>query len=65
MTEEIELWARDLIKCVEELLSHSAFKEHLVYAPSRVYTCGDRITRVYNEMWTGDWWWETQVCRAT
>lgn len=63
MKETIELWARDPVECVEELLSHSAFKEHAVYAPRRVYTCSDRINRVYDEMWTGDWWWEMQVCQ--
>lgn len=61
MSEEIELWVRDPVECVRELLSHSAFREHAVYVPQRVYTTGDRTIRIYDEMWTGDWWWEIQV----
>ena len=64
MTEEAELWLRPPLECMAELLGNPAFREHMVYSPSRVYTGEARLSRVYDEMWTGDWWWETQVSNA-
>jgi hypothetical protein len=29
--------------------------------PERVYHDKEGKIRVYDEMWTGDWWWDTQV----
>ena len=34
------------------------------YAPERVYMDEGRKERVYDECWTGEWWWETQVSKA-
>jgi hypothetical protein len=31
------------------------------YAPERVYEDEDMKSRVFDEMWTADWWWDTQV----
>ena len=39
-------------------MGHKPFAEDLIYAPVRHYNGDDRQT--YNEMHTGDWWWETQ-----
>ncbi|KAF7354364.1 hypothetical protein MVEN_01125000 [Mycena venus] len=35
MLEELELWMRDPVTCIEELMSNPAFKEHMAYAPER------------------------------
>lgn len=61
MKEEVELWVRDPIECIRELLGNPMFREHTVYQPRRVYTSEARTSRVYDEMDTGDWWWDTQV----
>ena len=61
--EEVELWARDPVECVRELIGNPLFRENIRYAPERVWVAGRRRTqrRVYGEMWSADWWWKTQV----
>jgi hypothetical protein len=31
------------------------------YVPKKVYTDEDGRVRLYDEMWTGEWWWNMQV----
>lgn len=50
---------RDIVQCVEYLLAQPAYREEVVYAPVQEYN--DAGERLYSEMHTGDWWWETQV----
>ncbi|KAF8870084.1 hypothetical protein BD779DRAFT_1456037 [Infundibulicybe gibba] len=59
--EDMELWYRDPVECIKELLSNPAFKDSISYVPERVYTSSDGDDRIYDEMWTGDWWWDTQT----
>ena len=55
----VEFWYRDPITIIRFLLQQRTFIGDLVYAPIREYnTAGERI---FTEMHTGDWWWETQV----
>ena len=35
--EKLELWRRDPVECVKEVLGNPALKDHLKYAPERVY----------------------------
>jgi hypothetical protein len=60
--EELELWYRDPIACIRDLLGNPSFRDHIAYMPQRVFTSSGGSARIYDEMWTGDWWWETQVC---
>lgn len=57
--ENIVFWHRDLIGCVKWILRQPAYREHLVYAPVRSFNNAGH--RIYDEMNTGDWWWERQV----
>ena len=61
LEEDLELWRRDPVECVKELIGNPAFKEFMSYVPERVYVDNKGQERIYDEMWTGDWWWETQV----
>lgn len=61
MSEELELWRRDPVDCVRELLGNPAFRDHLRYAPEHVFLDEEGEDRVYDEAWTADWWWKTQV----
>ena len=61
MTEQLELWYCDPIKCVKSLIGNLAFKDYISYVPERVYQDEKGNVRVFDEMWTGDWWWEIQV----
>ncbi|KAJ7649245.1 hypothetical protein B0H17DRAFT_1215369 [Mycena rosella] len=61
-TEIVELWHRDPLECIQELLGNPSFMNQ-GYAPIRVYkTLRDGVlsNREYSEMWTADWWWKIQ-----
>lgn len=59
--EEVELWKRDALDIIKILISNPLFKNEIAYQPEKVYRDKKAKIRVYDEMWTGDWWWETQV----
>ena len=61
-TEDVELWHRNPVECIKELMGNPAFKGKQFYAPKRVYRKRDGTNREYSEMWKGDWWWFMQVC---
>ena len=66
LEEDLELWKRDPVECVRELIGNPAFKELMLYVPERVYAENGGQERIYDEMWTADWWWDTQVsCGST
>jgi Plavaka transposase len=60
-TEKLELWRRDPVECVRELLGNPGLKNHMKYAPVQVYEDLEGNNRIFDEMWTADWWWNTQV----
>ena len=60
-TENVELWFRDPIECVEALIGNPRLGEHMSYVPQKVFTSGSGTMRIYDEAWTGDWWWTMQV----
>jgi Plavaka transposase len=64
-SERLELWRRDPIECIKELMGNPLYKESLEYAPQRHYMDEEGNIRVFEEMWTGDWWWNTQVNMST
>lgn len=59
--EKLELWRRDPVECVKELMGNPALKKYMKYAPERLYEDIEATSQVFDEMWTGTWWWETQV----
>jgi hypothetical protein len=61
LTEEVELWRRDPVECVRELIGNPAFKDYMSYVPEKAYSSEDGTVRIYDKMWTGDWWWDIQV----
>lgn len=59
LTETVEMWMRDPVECVEELLANPLFKEQMKFAGAEVFNKnGDRVI---DEIWTADWWQELQV----
>lgn len=60
--EPIKLYYREPMEIFEYLFSSPIFKNHCDYKPRRVWTNEDEKTRVYSEMMTGDFAWNTQVC---
>ena len=61
----IKCWSRDIIKSMRWLMWQPAYAEHLIFAPQRCFNSDTPPKRLYTEMHTTDWWWETQVMRAT
>ena len=59
--ERLELWRRDPVECLKELMGNPMFEDHLEYAPQKHFIDEEGNNRVFDEMWTGDWWWNTQV----
>lgn len=60
-SEIIYLWKRNPVECIKELIGNPAFRDNLRYAPEKVYEDNEGNNRVFDEMWTGDWWWNLQV----
>ncbi|EPQ51466.1 hypothetical protein GLOTRDRAFT_132835 [Gloeophyllum trabeum ATCC 11539] len=60
MTEDLELWRRDPVECIRELFENPAFRDKLSYVPEHVYRDEAGNIRIYDEMWTADWWWDIQ-----
>jgi hypothetical protein len=61
LTEEVELWRRDPVECVRELIGNPAFKDYISYVPEKAYRDEEGKERIYDEMWTGNWWSDIQV----
>ncbi|KAG8792140.1 hypothetical protein FRC12_007023 [Ceratobasidium sp. 428] len=51
---------RPSVDVIRDLIGNPAFKSVMRYAPERHWTSPWRHSRVYGEMWTGDWWWRRQ-----
>ncbi|KII92122.1 hypothetical protein PLICRDRAFT_103181 [Plicaturopsis crispa FD-325 SS-3] len=58
--ETYDVYFRDVLECVKALYGDPEFARHLVFAPERHYTDADRTVRMFHDMHTGKWWWETQ-----
>lgn len=54
-----EYFYRNPLQCIEHLLRQPAYADSLTYAPVREYNSEGH--RVYSEIHTADWWWDTQV----
>ncbi|KAF7790601.1 hypothetical protein EIP86_001557 [Pleurotus ostreatoroseus] len=61
LTETVEVWYRNPVECVRELLGNPLFAKLLAYAPECVYRDRTGKERHIDEMWTADWWWDLQT----
>ena len=52
--EMVELWRRDPVECVEELIGNPALRDMMAYAPEHAYADSKGDNRIYDELWTGD-----------
>ncbi|KAH9893250.1 hypothetical protein C8Q73DRAFT_761055 [Cubamyces lactineus] len=60
-TERVELWKRDIVDCVRELMGNPLFRDAIRYAPERQYADAEGKTRIYGNAWTANWWWDIQL----
>ena len=58
--ESFDLYFRDILECVRALYGNPEFARYLVFEPEKVYSQGNH-KRLYHDMYTGTWWWATQV----
>ncbi|THH31606.1 hypothetical protein EUX98_g2563, partial [Antrodiella citrinella] len=65
--EVFDVYYRDALECVKALYGDPSFAADLVYTPERHYADANHTVRMYHDMHTGKWWWDTQkaVERAT
>lgn len=61
--EYLELWKRNPVECIEELISNPTFREHMKYAAEQIFEDCFGEKRMFSEMWTGEHWEELQVCQ--
>ncbi|QRV84442.1 hypothetical protein RhiJN_12458 [Ceratobasidium sp. AG-Ba] len=60
LKEEVEIWVRDIVEVIRELIGNTAYGNKLVFVPQRVEINGDPTKRRIDEMWTADWWMKIQ-----
>ncbi|KAI0682380.1 hypothetical protein C8T65DRAFT_596952 [Cerioporus squamosus] len=61
MGEKFDVFARDILECIAALISDAEHVRYLVFAPERHYADADNTIRLYHDLHTGKWWWDTQV----
>jgi hypothetical protein len=59
--EVLEFYSRDIIACLRALWGDPDFGDDLILEPERLYADEDMMIRIYHDMNTGKWWWDTQV----
>ncbi|KAI6038367.1 hypothetical protein EDC04DRAFT_2868476 [Pisolithus marmoratus] len=59
--KQLELWQCEPIKCIQELMGNLAFWDIMSYMPKHAYTDVNGENCIYDEMWTGNWWWDVQT----
>ncbi|KAL1711487.1 hypothetical protein EV715DRAFT_278453 [Schizophyllum commune] len=58
--EVYDLYFRDILECVKALIGDLDFCPVLQFVPEKHYTDSSRSQRLYHDMHTGRWWWDTQ-----
>lgn len=62
LVEYLDVWHRNPIDVIKDLLGNPHFKDSLQWSAIRRYRDNKGKVQEFSEMSTGDWWWETQVC---
>ena len=57
----MDLYYRPIMECIEALLGNVDFAKDLIFGPERHYSDEDCTIRLYHDLHTGKWWWDTQV----
>ncbi|KAF9522196.1 hypothetical protein CPB83DRAFT_872063 [Crepidotus variabilis] len=62
--EAFELFARDIVECLRALWGDPDFLPFLVFEPEEHYTDDNHTIRLFHDMHTGIWWWDTQMKKS-
>ncbi|KAJ7246428.1 hypothetical protein C8J57DRAFT_1081604 [Mycena rebaudengoi] len=60
IVENLELWYRDPVDCIRELMGNPVFRDVMQYTPQKLYEDKEGKSEVINEMWSAAWWWNLQ-----
>ncbi|THH20297.1 hypothetical protein EUX98_g8611 [Antrodiella citrinella] len=58
--EAFDLYYRNVLDCVKALYGDPSFAADMVYKPEEHFADAEHEVRMYHEMHTGTWWWDTQ-----
>ncbi|KAF7369778.1 hypothetical protein MVEN_00309900 [Mycena venus] len=58
--EAFDVYFRPILDCIRALYSDPEFAQDLIFAPEWHYTDEDKTVRLFHDLHTGKWWWETQ-----
>ncbi|KAJ3562007.1 hypothetical protein NP233_g9840 [Leucocoprinus birnbaumii] len=58
--EAFEFYSRDVVECIRALWRDPQFQAELIVEPERQYADEDETIRMFHDMHTGKWWWNTQ-----
>ena len=59
--KQLHLFYCNPIECLQSLLSHPLFTNHISFIPRKVWTCAVKLCQVYDEWLSGDCAWSIQV----
>ncbi|KAG1869020.1 hypothetical protein DFJ58DRAFT_857358 [Suillus subalutaceus] len=59
-SEAFDVYYCDVINCVRSLYGDPDFARYLAFVPKRHYADKDETVRLFHDMHTGKWWWDTQ-----
>lgn len=60
-TEVLEMYRRDPVECIKELMSNPAFNDCIEYEPKRLFEDPFGEKPLISEMWSAEWWETVQV----
>lgn len=63
--EMFEVYFRDVIECIRSLFGNESFARYLKFVPEKHYTSEREDEQLFHDMYTGQWWWSTQVCTCS
>jgi len=63
-TETVEVWCRDPVECIREIIGNPSLKDHMHYSPFKIFTIESYDEKIFNKMCTAEWWWDLQVSHA-
>ncbi|KAG1743776.1 hypothetical protein EDD22DRAFT_982113 [Suillus occidentalis] len=58
--EAFDIYYRNVIECVKSLYGDPDIAKYLAFAPEQHYSDEDETIRLFHDMHTGKWWWDTQ-----
>jgi len=60
----VVLYWQEPLAAIQSLLDRPSLADHLEFVPRRVWDDDKKESRVFNEIFTGNWAWRTQVRRT-